>query len=117
MTQRTAKIDSQIQHLLMELFQREMKDPRLGFVTVTRVETSRDLGHARIWVSVLGSEDERERSMQALATATPWLRRRVAEQLQLRAAPQLSIRHDEAMEAGNRVLELLHEIDREGRNE
>ena len=54
MSQRTDRLDSQIRQELMDLLQREMKDPRLGFATITRVETARDLGHARVWVSVLG---------------------------------------------------------------
>ena len=97
----------------MELLLREMKDPRVGFVTVTRVETARDLGHARIWVSPYGTDAEQAASMDALTDATPWLRRRLAERLQIRHVPQLSIRRDESIEAGDRVLRLLNEI-REG---
>lgn len=95
----------------MDLLQREMKDPRVGFVTITRVETARDLGSARVWVSILGSEEERERSMAALGVATPWLRRRLAERLTLRSVPQLSLRRDDSIEAGDRVLRLLKEIE------
>ncbi len=58
MSQRTDRLDSQIRAELMELIQREMKDPRIGFATVTRVETARDLGSAKVWVSVLGEPDE-----------------------------------------------------------
>ena len=113
MSQRTDRLDSQIRQELMDLLQREMKDPRVGFVTITRVETARDLGSARVWVSILGTEEERERSMQALGVATPWLRRRLAERLTLRSVPQLSLRRDNSIEAGDRVLRLLHEIDQE----
>ena len=97
----------------MELLQREMKDPRVGFVTVTRVETARDLGHARVWVSLYGTDAEQAQSMQALTDATPWLRRRLAERLQIRHVPQLAIRRDDSIEAGDRVLRILNEI-REG---
>jgi ribosome-binding factor A len=112
-SQRTDRLDSQIRQELMDLLQREMKDPRVGFVTITRVETARDLGSARVWVSILGTEEERERSMHALGVATPWLRRRLAERLTLRSVPQLSLRRDDSIEAGDRVLRLLHEIDQE----
>lgn len=107
---RTDRLDSQIQQVLMELLQREMKDPRLGFATVTGVETSRDLGHVTAWVSILGSEEERAASMAALADATPWLRRKVGERVRLRQVPVLVIRRDESIERGDRVLRLLDEI-------
>jgi ribosome-binding factor A len=111
MTQRTDRLDSQIQQELMVLLQREMKDPRLGFATITRVETARDLGHARVFVSVYGSEEERARSMSALQDAAPWLRRKLAERLTIRSVPELSLRRDDSIEAGDRVLKLLREIE------
>ncbi|MDQ2940837.1 MAG: 30S ribosome-binding factor RbfA [Chloroflexota bacterium] len=113
MSQRTDRLDSQIRQELMDLLQREMKDPRVGFVTITRVETARDLGSARVWVSILGTEEERDRSMKALSVATPWLRRRLAERLTLRSVPQLSLRRDDSIEAGDRVLRLLREIEQQ----
>jgi ribosome-binding factor A len=113
MSQRTDRLDSQILQELMQLLQREMKDPRLGFATITRVETARDLGHARVFVSVYGSEEERERSMTALRDAAPWLRRQLAARLTLRTVPELSLRRDDSIEAGDRVLKLLREIEDE----
>src|SRR5512146_2953663 len=107
MSQRTDRLDSQIQQELMGLLQREMKDPRLGFATVTRVETARDLGHVTAWVSVLGSDDERAATMTALDDATPWLRRKLGERLRLRHVPVLSVRRDDSIETGDRVLRLL----------
>jgi ribosome-binding factor A len=114
MSQRTDRLDSQIRSELMELLQREMKDPRIGFATITRVETARDLGSARVWVSILGTEEEREKTMKALTAASPWLRRRLAERLTIRHMPQLVIKHDDSIEAGDRVLRLLRELDEEG---
>jgi ribosome-binding factor A len=111
MSQRTDRLDSQIREELMELLQREMKDPRLGFATITRVETARDLGHARVWVSVLGTDAERDRTMDALKVATPWLRRRLGERLTLRHVPELTIRLDDSIESGDRVLRILSELD------
>jgi ribosome-binding factor A len=111
MSQRTDRLDRQIQHELMELLQREMKDPRLGFATVTRVATAKDLGHVTAWVSVYGQEDERKRSMKALEDATPWLRRRLGERLRLRHVPALAMRRDDSIEAGDRVLRLLREVE------
>jgi ribosome-binding factor A len=114
MSQRTNRLDSQIQQELMDLLQREMRDPRIGFATITRVETARDLRHARVWVSVLGSDEEQARSLAALRDATPWLRRRLGERLRLRHVPELAVRRDESIESGDRVLRILREIEDEG---
>ena len=111
MSQRTDRLDSQLQQELMGLMQREMKDPRIGFATITRVETARDLGHARVWVSVYGTDAERERSLSALRDAAPWLRRRLGDLLTLRHVPELTIRLDESIASGDRVLRILHELD------
>ena len=94
----------------MDLLQREMKDPRLGFATIIRVETARDLGHARVWVSVLGTDVEREKTMQALKVATPWLRRKLGERLSLRHVPELSMREDDSIASGDRVLQIIAEL-------
>ena len=115
MSQRTNRLDSQIQQELMELLQREMKDPRVGFATITRVETARDLGTAKVWVSIMGTESEREQTMKALTDATPWLRRQLGGRLTLRHVPELVIRRDDSIEAGDRVLRLLRELEDEGR--
>jgi ribosome-binding factor A len=113
MSQRTDRLDSQLRQELMNLLLREMKDPRLGFATITRVETARDLGHARVWVSVLGTDAERERTMGALRLATPWLRRRLGERLALRHVPELTVREDESIAAGDRVLRIIQELGEE----
>jgi ribosome-binding factor A len=117
MSQRTDRLDSQIRAELMELLQREMKDPRIGFATVTRVETARDLGSARVWVSVLGTPEEQQAALAALTAAAPWLRRQLGARLTVRHIPQLIIRHDDSIEAGDRVLRLLKELEAERRDE
>ena len=110
MSQRTDRLDSQIRAELMQLLQREMKDPRIGFATITRVETARDLGSAKVWVSVLGTPDEQTAALTAMTDAAPWLRRQLGGRLTIRHVPQLVIRHDDSIEAGDRVLRLLNEI-------
>jgi len=114
MSQRTDRLDSQIRQELADLLHREMKDPRIGFATITRVETARDLGTAKVWVSIMGTDDEREETMKVLTDAAPWLRRQLGGRLTLRHIPQLAIRHDNSIEAGDRVLRLLREIEQEG---
>jgi ribosome-binding factor A len=117
MSQRTDRLDSQIRQELMDLLQREMKDPRVGFATITRVETARDLGSARVWVSVLGTPEEQQTAMKALTDAAPWLRRQLGERLTVRHIPQLMIKHDDSIEAGDRVLRLLRELEQERSDE
>ena len=116
MSQRTDRLDRQIRAELAELLHREMKDPRVGFATITRVETARDLGTAKVWVSIMGTEIEREQTMKALTDATPWLRRQLGGRLTLRHVPELVIRRDDSIEAGDRVLRLLRELEDEGRS-
>jgi ribosome-binding factor A len=113
MSQRTDRLDSQIRAELAELLQREMKDPRVGFATITRVETARDLGTAKVWVSTMGTEEERAKTMRALTDAAPWLRRQLGERLTLRHVPQLVMRHDDSIESGDRVLRILRGIEEE----
>ena len=113
MSQRTDRLDSQIRAELMQLLQREMKDPRVGFATVTRVETARDLGSAKVWVSVLGTPEEQQAALAALTDAAPWLRRQLGGRLTIRHVPQLVIRHDDSIETGDRVLRLLNELEQE----
>ena len=89
-----------------------MKDPRVGFATITRVETSRDLGHAQVWVSVFGTDDGAGKPRGADrrdAMAAPPARGAAA----LRHVPQLSIRADDSIESGDRVLRILREIEAE----
>ena len=116
MSQRTDRLDSQIRAELAELLHREMKDPRVGFATITRVETARDLGTAKVWVSIMGTDDEQAETMKALTDAAPWLRRQLGGRLTVRHVPQLVIRHDDSIEAGDRVLKLLRELEDEERS-
>jgi ribosome-binding factor A len=88
----------------------ELKDPRIGFVTVTGVETSPDLRHARVFVSVLGSEQKRERSLQGLAAAHGILQARLARELRMKRTPQLTFEYDPTVERGVRMSKLIDEL-------
>jgi ribosome-binding factor A len=88
----------------------ELKDPRIGFVTVTGVETSPDLRHARVFVSVLGSERKREQSLSGLAAAHGVLQARVARELRLKRTPQLAFEYDPSVERGVRMTQLIDEL-------
>jgi ribosome-binding factor A len=88
----------------------DLKDPRIGFVTVTGVETSADLRHARVFVSVLGSERKREQSLSGLAAAHGVLQARVARELRMKRTPQLTFEYDPSVERGVRMTQLIDEL-------
>jgi ribosome-binding factor A len=88
----------------------ELKDPRIGFVTVTGVETSPDLRHARVFVSVLGSEAKRKRTLVGLAAAHGVLQARLARELRMKRTPQLAFEYDPTVERGVRMTQLIDEL-------
>ena len=88
----------------------ELKDPRIGFVTVTGVDTSADLRHARVFVSVLGSEAKRKRTLAGLAAAHGVLQARLARELRMKRTPQLAFEYDPTVERGVRMTQLIDEL-------
>ena len=89
----------------------ELKDPRIGFVTVTGVDTLRDLSHARVYVSVLGTVKEREESLAGLAAAHGVLQTRVANAIRMKRTPTLEFEYDPTVEGGMRMTQLIDELD------
>src|SRR5262249_26784271 len=87
-----------------------LKDPRIGFVTITGVETSPDLHHATVYVSVLGSEKKRASSREGLAAAHGVLQRQIAAELRLKRTPQLTFQYDPSVERGVRMSKLIDEL-------
>jgi ribosome-binding factor A len=85
----------------------ELKDPRIGFVTVTGVETSPDLRHARVYVSVLGSDKKRKQSLEGLAAAHGLLQSRLARELRMKRTPTLAFEYDPTVEEGVRMSKLI----------
>ena len=88
----------------------ELKDPRIGFVTVTGVETSPDLRHARVYVSVFGSEESRQDSLAGLEAAHGVLQARLARELRMKRTPQLAFEYDPTVERGVRMTQLIDEL-------
>ena len=95
----------------------ELKDPRIGFVTVTGVETSPDLRHARVFVSVLGSDAKRAKTLVGLAAAHGVLQARVAKELRMKRTPQLAFEYDPTVERGVRMTQLIDELAPDADNE
>ncbi len=105
--ERMRRVDEAMREVLSDAITSEVKDPRVGFVTVTAVDTSPDLRHARVYVSVLGDETKRALTLRARQRAHGFLQRRVAAQLRLKHTPQLAFVYDDTAERADRVERLL----------
>ena len=110
MTQRTERIDELLRQEIGQALEREVTDPGIGFVTVTKVETTPDLSHARVWVSVIGSDEQRKEALAALRRAMPFIRHGLGSKIRLRRIPELEVRLDDTVERGTRVLHILDEL-------
>ena len=93
------------------MLEREIADPRIGFATVTEVETGPDLRHARVWVSVIGGASERDLTIAALEHAMVFVRRELGHRLRLKRIPDLHVRLDDSIERGTRVLRLIDSLE------
>lgn len=110
--QRAARLGEQIREELAQLI-RGLKDPRIGFVSVVRVEVSGDLRHAKVYISVMGDDQAKKESMKGLQSANGFLRSELAQILRLRYTPELHFVLDESIEHGTRIAKLLAEVQRE----
>jgi ribosome-binding factor A len=106
---RMRRVDEALRAVLSDAITKDLKDPRIGFVTVTGVKTSPDLRHARVYVSVLGAHDTRDASLEGLRSAHGFLQGRIAQELSLKRTPALSFQYDESIDRGMRISELLDE--------
>ena len=106
---RTQRIGDQMQRELAQLIRREVKDPRLGLVTITAVDVSRDLSHAQVYVTVMGQDgnDEVAQSIKVLNTAAGFLRKQIGREMKLRTVPQLHFRYDESVSRGAHLSALI----------
>jgi ribosome-binding factor A len=109
MSERMRRVNEAVREVISEAVG-ELKDPRLGFVTVTGVETSADLRHATVFVSVLGTARKREQTLAGLAAAHGVLQARVARELRMKRTPQLTFEYDPTVERGVRMTQLIDEL-------
>ena len=112
MSQRVERVDALLREEIGKLLAKEVQDPRIGFVTVTEVEASPDLRHARVWVSVIGSPDEQRTAVRALGRAMPYVRHELGARLRLKRIPELHVELDDSMSRATRVLRILDELER-----
>ena len=106
---RMRRVDEAVRAVLSDAISKDLKDPRVGFVTVTAVKTSTDLRHARVYVSVLGDEPVRRASIEGLRSAHGYLQSRIASELTLKRTPTLTFEYDDTGDRAARINELLRE--------
>ncbi len=104
------RVDEAIKAVVSETIP-TLKDPRIGFVTVTSVDTTSDLAQATVWLSVYGSERQRQATLDALGSASGLIQARINRQLHLRRTPQLAFHYDRSVEHGVRMSQLIDELD------
>lgn len=112
MSARQARVAALVQEVVSELLLRRVKDPRIGFVSVVKVDVPRDISQAKIYVSVLGTDEEKEKSMEGLRSAQGLIRSEVAKALGMRRAPEILFELDEGIEQSIKVSKLLSEINK-----
>jgi ribosome-binding factor A len=110
---RPSRVGDQIRAELASLLTRDVHDPGIGFLTITRVKVSPDLQQARVSYTTIGDDKARRESARALQRATPFLRRQIGQRLRLKRVPELSFFYDESIEQGDRVERILQELQTE----
>ena len=104
---RVERVASQLRHALSEILTQELRDPRLGFITVTRVEPARDLKSAKVYVSVLGDEREQQATLRTLRHARGHIQHQVADRTALKSTPVLRFEPDDSVKRGLRISKLI----------
>ncbi|AMM92499.1 30S ribosome-binding factor RbfA [Peribacillus simplex] len=113
MSLRSNRVGEQMKKELSEIIGRKIKDPRIGFVTVTDVEVTGDLQQATVYISVLGDQEQREKTLQGLAKAKGFMRSEIGQRIRLRKTPELFFEFDESVDYGNRIESLISQINSE----
>lgn len=110
---RTSRVAEQMKKEVGDILNQKIKDPRVGFVTVTDVDLTNDLQHATIYVSVFGDELEKEASLIGLSKASGFIRSEIGKRIRLRKVPEIIFKFDEAHEYGNHIDAILRQLDKE----
>jgi ribosome-binding factor A len=110
MSQRTERVDELLRQEIGSIVTRDVADPRIGFATITSVETTQDLRHAKVWVSIIGQPAERDAALEALRHAMPFIRHELGTRLRIKRIPDLHVHLDDTAERGTRILQLLADI-------
>ncbi|WP_031514430.1 30S ribosome-binding factor RbfA [Desulfofalx alkaliphila] len=114
MSHRTGRLAEEIKREVSSIIQMDMKDPRVGFVSITSVEVSGDLRHANIYISVMGNEQQGSDTLKALKKAQGYIRSELGKRIKLRHTPELNFKLDDSISHGVKVMKLLQEVKGEG---
>lgn len=106
---RADRLGDLIQREISDILQRRIKDPRIGFCTILRVDVSRDLRHAKVFVSIMGTEDQQKNTLAGLKSATGFIRREIGHRIMLRHTPEIVFRIDRSVDHSFRIAQLLKE--------
>lgn len=117
MSLRSNRVGEQMKKELGEIIARKIKDPRIGFVTVTDVQVTGDLQQAKVFISVLGDDLQRENTLKGLAKAKGFIRSEIGQRIRLRKTPEITFEFDESIDYGNRIENLLYQIKEETKEE
>ncbi len=107
---RANRVAEEIKKEVSDILNQKIKDPRIGFVTVTDVEVTADLQHAKIYISVLGDDEQKEDTLVGLAKANGFIRSEIGKRIRLRKTPEISFHFDEAHEYGSRIEAILRDL-------
>lgn len=107
---RASRLGESLKEEISQMIREELKDPRIGFVTVTSVEVAEDLGHAKVFVSVLGDSQQSKDSLTALNRAAGFVRSEIGKRIRLRYVPEIVFKYDASIEHGAHIVELLREV-------
>lgn len=111
--QRSQRVAEEMKREIAQILRDEVKDPRIGFVTITRVEVTRDLRYAKVFVSVFGEEMEKEQSLKALNNASGFVRREIGRRIKLRYTPEILFSFDQSIEHGVKISQLITKVNQE----
>ncbi|HLV10114.1 MAG TPA: 30S ribosome-binding factor RbfA [Halanaerobiales bacterium] len=115
--QRAQRLAELLKKEIADILLKEIKDPRIGFVSVTDIDVSNDLRHASVYVSVLGNEDERQNTMEGLEKATGYIRKLIGERIKIYHTPEIIFKYDSSLEHGIHISHIIDEIKDENEND
>jgi ribosome-binding factor A len=114
---RSERVSDQMKQEIADILMRKLKDPRVGFVTVTDVDVAADLRNATVYVSVYGNDAAKQNSLKGLRSAAPFIRSEIGKRMRMRYLPELVFRFDATVERGAHIMELLREIEEKEKKE
>ncbi len=112
-SQRIAKVSSALRKIISELIQNGVKDPRIGFVSVTKVKLSKDLRHAQVFVNILGTERQKKTTLKGLNSAVGFIRSNLRDKIRLRYNPEIFFSYDDSLDYGLHIEQLLKDVNKD----